>query len=90
MALSSQEKKELTKKFGSNEKDTGSTEVQVAQLSKRIADLTEHLKKNRKDFGCQRGLQMMVGRRRRLLDYYKNQKTAEEYKKLITELGLRK
>ncbi|MEB3286968.1 MAG: 30S ribosomal protein S15 [Vampirovibrionales bacterium] len=90
MALSSNAKKELTKKFGANEKDTGNASVQVAILSTRIAELTEHLKKNKKDFGCQRGLQMMVGKRRRLLDYLKSSSSADKYKKLLNDLGLRK
>lgn len=90
MALTAQVKTELIKKYGKSDKDTGSTEAQVAMLSKRIADLTEHLKLNKKDFACQRGLTILVGQRRRLLNYYKNNQSAEAYKKLLTALKLRK
>lgn len=90
MALKKEEKLSLIEKYGANAKDTGSTEAQVAMLSKRIADLTEHLKLNKKDFACQRGLQILVGQRRRLLNYYKNNHTPEEYKQLITALKIRK
>jgi small subunit ribosomal protein S15 len=90
MALAKEVTKDLTKKYGKSEKDTGSTEVQVALLSTRIKELTEHLKSNAKDFSCQRGLMMLVGKRRRLLDYYKENHTPEEYKELISSLKIRK
>lgn len=90
MALTSEQKKEVMGVHAQGANDTGSTQVQVAMLSKRISDLTEHLKANRKDFACQRGLQIMVGRRRRLLNYFKKTSTPEAYKELITKLGLRK
>ncbi|MDR1168971.1 MAG: 30S ribosomal protein S15 [Heliobacteriaceae bacterium] len=81
-------KKEIVKKYGSNEKDTGSTAVQVAMLSKKISELTEHLKINKKDFSTKRGLLMMVGKRKRLLSYLKNQ-NLEEYRDLIKKLKIR-
>lgn len=92
MALTKEEKKVLIREYGqaAGENDTGSTQVQVAMLSKRIADLTEHLKSNKKDFACQRGLQILVGRRRRLLNYFRKNQTPESYKELITKLGIRK
>ena len=69
MSITQQEKAELIKKFGRGENDTGSTEVQVAILTTRINNLTEHLKTHKKDFHSRRGLLVMVGQRRRLLDY---------------------
>ena len=68
MSITKQEKAELIKKFGRGENDTGSTEVQVAILTTRINNLTEHLKTHKKDFHSRRGLLVMVGQRRRLLD----------------------
>lgn len=90
MALTSEQKKEICKAHAVSANDTGSTQVQVAMLSKRISELTEHLKQNKKDFACQRGLQILVGRRRRYLNYFKKTSTPEEYKELITKLGIRK
>jgi len=82
-------KVDLIKKYQSHKEDTGSTEVQIAILTKKISDLTKHLKEHKKDFDSRRGLLMMVGKRRRLLNYLK--KTEEErYIKLIADLGLRK
>lgn len=81
-------KEEIIKKYGENEKDTGSTSVQVAMLSQKINELTEHLKLNKKDFATKRGLLMMVGRRKRLLSYLKS-KSVEEYRDLIKKLGIR-
>lgn len=81
--------KDLIKKYQAHKNDTGSTEVQVANLSEKIEYLAKHLKKHGKDFDSKRGLLMMVGKRRRLLNYLK-QKEIEKYKKLIEELGLRK
>ncbi|MFA5927462.1 MAG: 30S ribosomal protein S15 [Patescibacteria group bacterium] len=83
------EKVDLIKKYQGHEGDTGSTEVQIAILTKKVSDLTKHLKEHKKDFDSRRGLLMMVGKRRRLLNYLK--KTSEEgYTKLISDLGLRK
>jgi small subunit ribosomal protein S15 len=89
VALAAVRKRELVESFRSSEKDTGSSEVQIALLSERISYLTEHQKKHAKDHSSQRGLVMLVGQRRRLLDYLK--RTApERYKQLIERLGLRK
>ena len=82
-------KKEIVAKFGRNEQDTGSPEVQVALLTARITELTEHLKENPKDHHSRRGLLMMVGHRRGLLDYLKS-KDIEGYRALINKLGIRK
>lgn len=89
MYLSAEKKEEIFGKHGKSNKDTGSPESQVALFSYRIAHLTEHLKKNRKDFGTQRSLLKLVGKRRRLLDYLKNNEI-ERYRAIIKELGLRK
>ncbi|MBP7506773.1 MAG: 30S ribosomal protein S15 [Prolixibacteraceae bacterium] len=89
MYLDSEKKKEFFAKFGKSESDTGSAEGQVAMFSFRIAHLTEHLKKNRKDFGTQRALISLVGKRRRLLDYLKD-RDIERYRAIIKELNLRK
>lgn len=79
----------LVDEFGSHATDTGSSEVQVALLTERINHLTEHLKVHKKDHHSRRGLLIMVGRRRRLLDYLKNQ-DVERYRSLIAKLGLRR
>lgn len=89
MALQPIQKQEIVKHFQRKELDTGSSEVQVALLTYRIKDLTEHFKKHKKDKHGQRGLVSLVNRRRKLLFYVKN-KNPESYKKLINELGLRK
>ncbi len=89
MSITKQEKAELVKKFGRGENDTGSTEVQVAILTTRINNLTEHLKTHKKDFHSRRGLLVMVGQRRRLLDYL-NSNSNERYTDLIKSLGLRR
>ena len=81
-------KQEIVKKYGKNEKDTGSTAVQVAMMSQKITELTEHLKSNQKDFATKRGLLMMVGKRKRLLSYLKSQ-NLDEYRDLIKKLGIR-
>ena len=81
-------KQEIVKTYGKNEKDTGSTAVQVAMMSQKISELTEHLKSNQKDFATKRGLLMMVGKRKRLLSYLKAQ-NLEEYRDLIKKLGIR-
>ena len=89
MYLDSTKKKEIFSKFGGSETNTGSVEGQVALFSFRISHLTEHLKKNRKDYGTQRALQLLVGKRRSLLDYLKRN-DIEKYRTLIKELGLRR
>ena len=81
-------KQELIEKFGANAKDTGSTEVQIAMLTKKISELTEHMKANKKDFATKRGLLMMVGKRKRLLSYLKD-RNLDGYRNLIKELGIR-
>jgi small subunit ribosomal protein S15 len=89
MTMTQEKKAELTKQFGANEKDTGNTRVQIALLSARIAELTEHLRDHKKDHHSRRGLLMLVGRRRRLLNYMQK-KDLEGYRSLIKELGLRR
>ena len=89
MYLSSEKKEELFSQYGKSNKDTGSAESQVALFSYRIAHLTEHLKKNRKDFGTQKSLIKLVGKRRALLDYLKD-RDIERYRAIIKALGLRK
>jgi small subunit ribosomal protein S15 len=89
MALAIEVKKQIVGKFRVHKTDTGSPEVQVALLSKRIAGLTEHFKSNQKDHHSRRGLLTMVARRRRLLNYLKVE-SPERYKKLIQELGIRR
>ena len=89
MSITQEEKAELVKKYGRGENDTGSTEVQVAILTTRINNLTEHLKTHKKDFHSRRGLLVMVGQRRRLLDYL-NSNSNERYIGLIKSLGLRR
>ncbi len=87
--LSAERKTEIITKFGESPTDTGNTRVQVALLSARISDLTEHLRDHKKDHHSRRGLLMLVGRRRRLLNYLqKHDLTA--YRGLVAELGLRK
>ena len=81
-------KQEIIKKYGKNENDTGSAEVQVAMMSQKINELTEHLKNNAKDFSTKRGLLMLVGRRKRFLSYIKS-KNIEEYRALVKKLGIR-
>ena len=87
--ISSEKKAEIVAKYGKDAKDTGSPEVQVAILTERIAELTEHLKVNQKDHHSRRGLLKMVGKRRNLLAYLKS-KDVERYRSLIEKLGLRK
>lgn len=83
------QKEDLIKKYQTHDNDTGSTEVQIAILTKKISDLTKHLKEHKKDFDSRRGLLMMVGKRRRLLNYLR--KTEEEkYNQIIADLGLKK
>ena len=89
MYLTAEKKQELFAKFGKGATDTGSPEAQVALFSFRISHLTEHLKINKKDFATERSLVMLVGKRRRLLDYLKDN-DIERYRSIIKELGLRK
>jgi small subunit ribosomal protein S15 len=89
MSITAERKQALIGEYATKEKDTGSPEVQVAVLSERIANLTEHLKTHAKDFHSRRGLLVMVGRRRRLLDYLKR-KDAGRYEGLVKRLGLRR
>jgi small subunit ribosomal protein S15 len=89
MAITKEKKAELVKKFGKNEKDSGATEVQIAILTEEINNLTEHLKEHIHDYHSKRGLQMMVGKRRSLLDYLKKTDVVS-YRKVIEDLGLRK
>mgnify|MGYP001334284498 FL=1 len=89
MYLDKEVKKKIFKKHGGSDTNTGSTEGQIALFTYRIGHLTEHLKKNRKDFGTQRALQLLVGKRRSLLDYLKA-KDIEKYRELIKELKLRR
>ena len=89
MTLTQEHKRELVSKFGDGDGDTGKTEVQVALLTERINLLTEHLRVHRKDHHSRRGLLMLVGRRRRLLNYLQRD-DLERYRALVSELGLRK
>ncbi len=89
MSITAERKQELIKEFAVKKDDTGSPEVQVAILSERITNLTGHLKTHKKDFHSRRGLLMMVGQRRRLLDYVKRKKV-ERYEELIKRLNLRR
>lgn len=88
MALDTAKKQEIMQKFARNSKDTGSSEVQIALLSQRISDLTEHLKVNKKDHSSRLGLLKLVGKRKHLLKYLKNSQY-ERYTKLIKELGIK-
>ena len=89
MSVTAEKKQSLIKDFGAKQGDTGSAEVQCAILSERINNLTEHLKVNPKDFGSRRGLLILVGRRRRLLNYVQKGDT-KRYETLIGRLGIRK
>lgn len=89
MSITPERKLELIKEYATKDGDTGSPEVQVAILSERILNLTEHLKLHKKDFASRRGLLMMVGQRRRLLDYL-NANETPRYQKIIERLGLRR
>ena len=89
MSITAEKKQDLIKEFGTNEGDTGSADVQVAILTERINNLTEHMKIHKKDFHSRRGLLIMVGQRRRLLDYLKRTATVR-YDSLIKRLGLRR
>ena len=89
MSITNEEKQQLIKEYAVHPGDTGSPEVQVAVLTKRINTLTEHMKVNKKDFSTRRGLIILVGRRNRLLAYVRG-KSFDRYKELISRLGLRK
>ncbi|HLB61418.1 MAG TPA: 30S ribosomal protein S15 [Actinomycetota bacterium] len=89
MALPTERKSQIVAEYRRSETDTGSTEVQVAVLTKRIEELTEHLKAHKKDHASRRGLLQLVGRRRRLLEYLKREDIAR-YRELISRLGLRR
>jgi small subunit ribosomal protein S15 len=89
MPITNEQKLELIRKYGKNEKDSGTAEVQIAILTKRINDLTDHFTNHTKDHHSRRGLMMMVGKRRRLLDYLAS-KDIERYRNIIKELNIRK
>jgi len=87
--MTKEEKLEIVTKYGKNEKDSGTSEVQIGLLTKRINELAEHFNKHAKDHHSRRGLLMMVGKRRRLLDYL-IKKDIERYRTIIKELNIRK
>ncbi len=89
MSMTKEKKLEVIKDFGKAETDTGSAEVQVALITRRIEDLTEHFKINKKDHNSRRGLLKLVGKRRKLLNYLKD-KDIERYREIIKRLSLRK
>jgi small subunit ribosomal protein S15 len=89
MTMTAEEKAELVRRFGRDEADTGATEVQIALLTQRINHLTQHLRTHKHDHHSRRGLLMLVGRRRRFLNYLQR-KDLEGYRSLIRELGLRR
>jgi small subunit ribosomal protein S15 len=89
MTLTQEDKRAVTEQFGKDANDTGATEVQIALLTRRINDLTEHLRTHKHDHHSRRGLLMLVGRRRRFLNYLQK-KDLERYRSLIRELGLRR
>ena len=89
MTLTVDEKREVVQQFGKSETDTGSPEVQIALLTRRINHLTEHLREHKHDHHSRRGLLMLVGQRRRLLNYL-GRKDLDRYRSLIRELGLRR
>jgi small subunit ribosomal protein S15 len=89
MTLTQEDKRAVTEQFGKDANDTGATEVQIALLTRRINGLTEHLRAHQHDHHSRRGLLMLVGRRRRFLNYLQK-KDLERYRSLIRELGLRR
>jgi len=89
MSITAERKQELIQEFSTGQNDTGSAPVQIAVLSERIKNLTEHMQTHKKDFHSRRGLLVMVGQRRRLLDYVKKKDQAK-YEALIKTLGLRR
>jgi small subunit ribosomal protein S15 len=89
MSLTQEDKRAVVEQFGKDANDTGATEVQIALMTRRINDLTEHLREHKHDHHSRRGLLMLVGRRRRFLNYLQK-KDLERYRSLIRELGLRR
>ncbi len=89
MSVTAERKQELVSKFGKADADTGSAEVQIALMTERINDLTEHLREHKRDHHSRRGLLMIVGRRRRLLQYLQRS-DLDAYRGLVKELGLRR
>ena len=89
MAITKERKKEIVQKYGKNDRDSGNPEVQVAILTEHITELTDHLTKNKTDHHSRRGLLLMVGKRKRLLNYL-SRKNIERYRKIIQELNIRK
>lgn len=89
MAVTKDQKREIFEKHGQGENDTGSTPAQIALFTKRIEDLSSHLKNHKKDYSTLRALQKLVGKRRKLLKYYKK-KNIEKYRELTSELAIRR
>lgn len=89
MAITKERKEELVEKYGGSKDNTGSTEAQIAIFTERINDLTDHLKDNSQDHASRRGLLKLVGKRRKLLNYLKDN-DIEKYRELIADLGIRK
>jgi len=89
MSITAERKQDVINEYATKDGDTGSPEVQIAILTERITNLTDHLKTHKKDHHSRRGLLMMVGQRRRLLDYLKSKKS-DRYEELIKRLGLRR
>ena len=89
MSITKKDKENIFKKYGTDANDTGSVFSQVALFTNKISHLTNHLKSNKKDFGTQRSVQIMVGKRRKLLDYLKS-KDILKYRQLVKDLGLRR
>jgi small subunit ribosomal protein S15 len=89
MSLTAEQKQEIVTRFGQSDHDTGATEVQIAMLTQRINELTSHLREHKHDHHSRRGLLMLVGRRRRFLNYLQK-KDLDGYRSLIRELGLRR
>lgn len=89
MSITAEKRAELVKQFGENEKDSGKTEVQIALLTERIKNLTEHSKLHKKDHNSRRGLLQLVGQRRKLLNYLSS-RDVERYRSIVQELGLRR
>jgi len=89
MAITKERKQELVEKYGGSKENTGSTKAQIAILTERINDLTDHIQKNKKDHASRRGLLKLVGKRRKLLDYLRDN-DIEKYRELISDLGIRK
>ena len=88
MTINLKNKASIVKKYGKDEKDTGSTSVQIAMMSQKISELTEHMRSNKKDFATKRGLLMLVGKRKRLLSYLKDT-NLDGYRELVKKLKIR-